>query len=1043
MVRVEALYNAGTSLVVTAFEESTDVSANKSVIRVIIAIETTSYFHLIGGSKMFTIESTNGWSNVYKNFNSGTIGPIQASTVNGRQVIGRHVVFNHTYTLDHAKDGSCESFDIRVRGELNVTLRDEIYWTGKSFWFGTQEVSLSVPTTQWTNYGNGDVARISKIRVAGKELAASNSSKIPIGAPSISFDLTNLRFDTFTYYYKIWMTSGGENARWERYELARGQTTIIDQIVDISNPSDTRWYDYTSYSSTEYWITLVTVDKYGREVGEFALIPKLVWDSPVRKPSVDNIVNMKSDSSIVLTVPRLEASPAYHIEVYNVEFIGDNNSIIGELGDKKLVASVNNLRGDTTLNIPIPEDYRNLFKRNVRTFSGERSFKVYYKYSIDGPGDVHTSEVEGRYTLADAAINVNTSKGEPRLIDTNNGVKNVTGNERVIVAGKSNIKCIIPSDLFSSTDANDAVINRISVQIGNITADTNIESNRVTGWGGNPLTEITFNNSSALSSAPNSYTITAYNSKGKQLSKSYGCEIIPYSAPRINYNARRSGDNVFVMNRANDDNSKPFISPVVVGGSNKNSVSSLTINYKIDTGQWVNITNRFGSSSADGNGRINLNPSVTIDGGNTIRRESQIAIELVLIDRFGGRSQQNISVASWKPLIHIDGNRSGVAINSMYPNDVTNGWLFSDTGFATKNYVLSGKNWSFNDNYSREGIHQSYGNNFNSISFDNFKAGWFYWTNTTANKPTGDSNSWGNFLVTGVSNDPNNASWIHILAFDTGGNVYIRRRINRDGWSNWDKLSIGQIDLSGYTTTATTKELKDRVDTLNGYKTSMAWLHGKLTETGGAKKENIRLKSIESKKYEVVGDKNFMNDITEEGNFWYNKDIIESHSEAYIGYNGHLTNKYAPEGVDNMLQTFVDENVKKILIRTKNGEKWNGWKEIMTSDRVYINSDFVTLLSGWGAYDGDHPIVHRLGRVIFVTGQIGSEHPIDTSGVIMNLPSWARPRRDVGVKILSSTTAQWKDVFTVHCIVKTNGDVVRVKGEIYYVWNDIQFSFSL
>lgn len=1033
-VTKKALYNAGTSLVVTAEETSIDVKANISHVKVTISIETTTFFHSIQPVKTFIIESTNGWDNVYDKFTIGTIGPISKGQ--------HHVVYNGTYNLNHRTDGSCEPFDIKVTGIINSSLPDK-YNGYRYYWFGTQEVSLSLPTSQWTNYGDSDIAKISKIRVAGKELPASNSSKIPIGSPSISFDLVNLRFDTFDYYYKIWTTSGGSNARWERYELARGQTTIVDQIVDPSNPSYTRWYDYTSYSATEYWITLVTVDKSGRQVGEFALVPKLIWDSPVRKPSIDNIVNMQSDRNIVLTVPRLEASPVYHIEVYNVEFVGDNNSVIDELGGKRLVASVNNLRGDTTLNIPIPEDYRNLFKRNVRTFSGERSFKVYYKYSIDGPGGVHTSEVEGRYTLADATINVNTSKGEPRLIDINNTVKGITGNERIIVAGKSNIKCIIPSDLFSSSDANDAVINRISVQIGNITADANIESNRVTGWGGNPLTEITFNNSSALSSAPNSYTITAYNSKGKQLSKSYGCEIIPYSAPRINYNARRSGDNVFVMNRANDDNSKPFISPVVVGGSNKNSVSSLTINYKIDTGQWVNITNRFGSSSADGNGRINLNPSVTIDGGNTIRRESQIAIELVLIDSFGGRSQQNISVPSWKPLIHIDGNRSGVAINSMYPNDVTNGWLFSDTGFATKNYVLSGKNWSFNDNYSREGIHQSYGDNFNNISFDNFKAGWFYWTNTTANKPTGNSNSWGNFLVTGVSNDHNNASWIHILAFDTDGNVYIRRRINRYGWSNWDKLSIGQIDLSGYTTTAVTNTLAGRVDTLEGYKSSMAWLHGKLTETGGPKKENIRLKSIESKKYVVVGDNVLMGDITEEGNFWYDKNIVDSHSEGYVGFNGHLSNKYAPEGIDNTLQTFIEENGKKIFLRTKNGKTWGTWKEILHTDVLSLKNDYVTLLNGWNAYESDHPLVRRVGGIISVTGQITRGSAADLSKPFMNLPSWARPRRDIGVRIVTSPTAHWYDCVTCHCLIKTNGDVYKAGGEMYYAWCDIQFSFSL
>ena len=587
------------------------------------------------------------------------------------------------------------------------------------------------------------------------------------------------------------------------------------------------------------------------------------------------------------------------------------------------------------------------------------------------------------------------------------------------------------------------VINRIVVSIGNISAEANLDINRSTDWGGNPQTEIIFNNSNNLSSAPNTYTVTAYNTKGKQATKTYNCDIIPYSAPRINYSARRSGDNTFIVTRVNDDNNKPFVSPVIVGGSNKNTVSSLTINYKIDSGQWVNITNRFGSTSVDNNGRINLSHYTTIDGGNTIRRESQIAIELVLTDRFGGRSQQNISVASWKPLIHIDGNRSGVAINSMYPTDVSNGWLFSDTGFATKNFFLSGKNWSFNDNYSREGIHQSYGNNFNNISFDNFKAGWFYWTNSASNKPTGNSNSWGNFLVTGVSNDPNGASWIHILAFDTAGNTYTRRRINRDGWSSWDKLATGQIDLSGYTTTAVTNSLASRVDTLETYKSSVSWLHGILTETGGPNKDNMRMKSLETKG--ITGQNLNLEEFTEEGTFWFENWRFRNSSIPYD--YGMLINKYAPNGQE-FLQFFIRHDGQKIMVRGKNhgpnhDSTWDGWNWILGTSTVPIKEDSVTLLNGWDAYESDHPKVRRIGDLISVTGQITRDGPANVKLPIMNLPSWARPRRELGVRIVTSETSNWGNCETCHCVVKTNGDVYKAGGRLFYAWSDIQFSFSL
>lgn len=1018
----------GVYLLLVMEETGIDRSNNASNVNISVYLETRgdyAYLEYYSYNTVFSMKPTGEWSST----------PGDSRTVNSFPALNgwaRRQIISKNYKVYHNADGSVSPYTASATGRMNITL--------SGYWLGSTTVSGTLNLTQWSNYTNADIGKISKIRFADKELPPNNNSVITIGAPSITFDLTNINFDRFNYKYKIWTTSGGSNARWETYTLARGQNSITDDIVEGRS---TRWFDYTSYSNKEYWITLITEDRNGNKVGEFPLVPKLEYDSPVSNPSVNGLVNMQSADSISVRIPRLRVSPLYHIAINSVEFNSTDDTVLTEIEGNKLTFEKLYISGDANIDIPVSAEFRNLLKRYGGTFSGERTFKISFTYSIDGPGDAYSGEITGRYTLADSTLNINESMGPTRLVDINNSVKSITGNENILVAGKSTIKCIVPTNLFSSSDRSDSIVNRIVVSIGNISAEANLDINRATSWGGNPQTEIVFNNSNTLSSAPNTYTVTAYNTKGKQATKTYNCDIIPYSAPRINYSARRSGDNTFIVTRVNDDNNKPFVSPVIVGGSNKNTVSSLTINYKIDSGQWVNITNRFGSTSVDNNGRINLSHYTTIDGGNTIRRESQITIELVLTDRFGGRSQQNISVASWKPLIHIDGNRSGVAINSMYPTDVSNGWLFSDTGFATKNFFLSGKNWSFNDNYSREGIHQSYGNNFNNISFDNFKAGWFYWTNSASNKPTGNSNSWGNFLVTGVSNDPNGASWIHILAFDTAGNTYTRRRINRDGWSSWDKLATGQIDLSGYTTTAVTNSLASRVDTLETYKSSVSWLHGILTETGGPNKDNMRMKSLETKG--ITGQNLNLEEFTEEGTFWFENWRFRNSSIPYD--YGMLINKYAPNGQE-FLQFFIRHDGQKIMVRGKNhgpnhDSTWDGWNWILGTSTVPVKEDSVTLLNGWDAYESDHPKVRRIGDLISVTGQITRDGPANVKLPIMNLPSWARPRRELGVRIVTSETSNWGNCETCHCVVKTNGDVYKAGGRLFYAWSDIQFSFSL
>ena len=203
------------------------------------------------------------------------------------------------------------------------------------------------------------------------------------------------------------------------------------------------------------------------------------------------------------------------------------------------------------------------------------------------------------------------------------------------------------------------------------------------------------------------------------------------------------------------------------------------------------------------------------------------------------------------------------------------------------------------------------------------------------------------------------------------------------------------------------------------------------------------MKSLETKG--ITGENLNLEEFTEEGTFWFEKWRFKNSSIPYD--YGMLINKYAPNGQE-FLQFFIRHDGQKIMVRGKNhgpnhDSTWDDWNWILGTSTVPVKEDSVTLLNGWDAYESDHPKVRRIGDLISVTGQITRDGPANVKLPIMNLPSWARPRRELGVRIVTSETSNWGNCETCHCVVKTNGDVYKAGGRLFYAWSDIQFSFSL
>lgn len=1008
----EVVFNStvGLKMIVEATEVSTDRSRNTSTVRINTYMYSRSYFYSISPSKTFEFKENSGWSGNGQSYSVGTIGPLNGTKTQ---------VFSKTVNVPHNANGSVRNYDFTVTGKFN-------FYYG-SYWFGTQSVNVSVPLTQWTNYSDNDVAKISKITVNGKESPASNTVTIPIGSPSIRFDLTNLNFGKFNYKYKIWKKESGSDARWHVKDLPNGQTYVTDNIIDMNKPNTVKWQEYTSYSTSEYWITIETFDGSGNKVGEHALTPKLVWDSPATPPTVPDVVNMQTSDKIAVKFPKLQASPVYNVRVTKVEFNTPGDVIIGVLNNNTLTAEKLDAKTDITLDVPVSETYRNLFKSKIKAFSGQRSFKVFYTYFINGPGDCYSGEIEGKYSFADSIIIINENKGVPTLKDTNVNVKNITSDESILVASKSTIKCTVPQDLFTSSDVTDSKISRLSVQIGNITADTDLDISKATASGGNPTTDVVFTNSNSLSSAPTTYTITAYNNRGKQLSKTYECNIIPYSPPRISYTARRSSDNSFVVSRPDNDATKPYISPVNVGGSNKNYATTLSINYKVNNGAWVDIKSKFGSTNVDNEGRMNLNHTVNIDGGAGIQKDSKVTLELVIVDRLGGRAQQSINVPSWKPLIHIDGNRNGVAVNDRYPANIDEGMLYSDKGFITNNSVFAGKNNSFADNYSRVNISEvaAYSNDFDNINFDNFRAGWYHWAASAKNKPSGDRNSWGTFFLTGNVYERKWSSWLYITAYDTDGKIYFRRRINQGNWQNWVQIPTG--------------------DAIGNYRPTLDWLHNTLNSSNGPRKENIRLKSLETKF--ISGSNLDLNKFTEEGNFWYeaSKFSNKAGNPFTVGY---LTNEYNAGGKE-LLQTFRSSDGTRMITRGKNhgannDSDWDKWVYWYNTDN-FIDKGTANPINGWSYYYPSNPVqVIKLGnKMVFIKGWVKNP-TTSVSNELLTIPDWAIPPVESWGTLQQYHQPESQQYTTAVARVSGN-KVTRVFSPIYQnvTWAYIDISYPI
>lgn len=946
----------GVKMIANLEEISIDKSANTSTVRLTVKIYSQRYFHCINPGRKFSYNVFGTTGTVYVN----SIGPLNGSS---------QVILTRDVVIPHNSNGSIGRIPYSAEGVINTSL--------SGYWFGSGTVNGDIALTQWTTFNPSDAAQIARVKFGSKDLSYSDSY-IPMGIGSITFEFTNMNFSKYNYKYAVWKQPyPGASSTWEWENLPYGKTFETYEIRD--------WSRFTVYSTDQFWFKLVTTNKNGDHLGEHEGVIKLTRPQPIETPRVAKL-NLTSDNKLLVTTPPLEENIRYHISIDKLNF-ADRTGWVHEI---PFQYEASNLGAKYEHQITLSSELKKTIKEELGTSDDERTLEVYLHYNIDGLTDVYNDPIATKYTIPEATVIIGS--GTAIIKDVNPEIAYYTGNSSYIISGKSTIRCEIPANLFSSSEPTEARINRIVVQVGNITASANITSN--TSSGGNASMNIDFgSNSTGLNTAPKTFTITAYNDKGKQTSKDFNCNVIEYFPPIINYKANRTGDHSFIVNRINDDNNKPRVAPVVINGAMKNAVMYAEMYFTINSSTNRNdIKGSFGSTYVDSAGRINLNPTVAVNNPTIIQRDSKVVVKLKLVDKFGGIAEQTINIASWTPIMHIDGNRSGVSVNDRYPDDIGPKKFFSKDGIATDGFVLAGKNRSFTDNYSRTKISEVYGNNFDSINFNNFRAGWYYWDESIINSPDGDKK--GTCLITGVVNNATNMSWISILAFGTSGELYRRNKFNNNSWSKWTKLSAGGGNTGNFVTKSEFTPLVDRVVSIETLKPTMAWLHGNLNQVGAPPKEELRLSRLRAK---TLTERIDFNDLKEEGVFFVTQSMLRDNN-GFAWDNMTVINTYIGKDSDFLQQVFAWD-ASGMATR-----KYDSNNNSFTNSFWWLNTDNVinyttkhadvSLQNGWVGYGRMGLKVVKTGKMVTLSGQIKRSWS-NSSTVMGTIPDKYRPPENI------------------------------------------------
>ena len=178
--------------------------------------------------------------------------------------------------------------------------------------------------------------------------------------------------------------------------------------------------------------------------------------------------------------------------------------------------------------------------------------------------------------------------------DTNSTITAITGNNQVLVSGKSTLTAVI-STANKATGNYSASISQYSFAINGSTQTQAYSSSEIS----KSLGTVTLG-TNETSNTTKSLVITATDSRGKTKGVSKDITVIPYKAPVVNATATRA--NGFDANTTLTISGSA--SPILVDGTGKNSVNSSTgvyYRYKASTsstwGSWVAVTASYNTTT--------------------------------------------------------------------------------------------------------------------------------------------------------------------------------------------------------------------------------------------------------------------------------------------------------------------------------------------------------------------------------------------------------------------------------------------------------------
>ncbi|MEC1440575.1 DUF859 family phage minor structural protein [Bacillus sonorensis] len=281
---------------------------------------------------------------------------------------------------------------------------------------------------------------------------------------------------------------------------------------------------------------------------------------------------------------------------------------------------------------------------------------------IDGNIEVYTyygSQLVRSYTNNDIDFHVRNSNptfsGNYSYKDTNATTTGITENDQYIIQNKSSVLVEIPSTA-KATPLNGASMVEYEAKLGGKTIKRPYSSSSTVSF---DFGEINANTNQTL-------TISAIDSRGNRTTTTKTVNMVPYSNPNVSATAKRINDfeNNTVITLMGS------VSPLNVGGSNKNAVLSMKYEYKLVTSSSYPTTGP-GSPTSFSSDTSKTFPKyggvpVVVDLNNL----SAWNVRITVSDKLGSTTVVK-TVDTGKPIFFIDSIKKSLGFNDfpLYENE--------------------------------------------------------------------------------------------------------------------------------------------------------------------------------------------------------------------------------------------------------------------------------------------------------------------------------------------------------------------------------------